>query len=326
MQLTGLHHVTAVTADAPGNHRFYAGTLGLRLVKKTVNQDDTSAYHLFYADGVASPGSDLTFFDWPVGRERRGTGSIVRTGLRVAGEQALDWWAGHLADAGVRHGGVTRRGSRAVLDFEDSEGQRLTLVDDSGAGLTHAWARSPVPPDLQIRGLGPVTISVPDLVPTKTVLTEVLAMRPGPSHADAAGREVQVFLMGDGEQPDHEVHLVVEPDLPPARQGAGSVHHLAFRTPDLDSYRDWHRRLQQARLPNSGPVDRFYFQSLYFREPNGILIEIATDGPGFATDEPLETLGETLALPPFLESRRAQIERGLKPLDTVPAARPVRPD
>src|SRR3954470_20006870 len=152
MQLTGIHHLTAVTADAPGNHAFYTGTLGMRLVKKTVNQDDVSAYHLFYADGLASPGSDITFFDWPVQRERRGTHAITRTALRVAGSERIAWWAKRLAEAGVR-GSTGERDGRAVLDFEDREGQRLALVDDAGGGDAHPWAGSPVPAAYQIRGL-----------------------------------------------------------------------------------------------------------------------------------------------------------------------------
>ncbi|MCQ8780877.1 ring-cleaving dioxygenase [Mangrovibrevibacter kandeliae] len=312
MKLTGIHHLTAVTADAPGNHRFYTQVLGMRLVKKTVNQDDVSAYHLFYADGVAAPGSDLTFFDWPVGPEVRGTHSIVQTALRVTGEATLDWWAERLTAEGVEHHGVTRRDGRLWLDFEDPEGQRLGLVDDGGAGDGHVWERSPVPAEHQIRGLGPITLSVPDPRPTEAVLTQVMDMRKARTF-EASGRTVLVYEMGEGG-PAAELHLRVEPGLAPARPGAGGVHHVAFRTPDKDTYRACAERLRSVRLPSSGPVDRFYFESLYFREPNGILFEIATDGPGFATDEPLETLGESLSLPPFLESRRAEIEAGLKPL------------
>ncbi len=314
MQLTGLHHVTAITARAADNHRFYTDVLGLRLVKKTVNQDDTSAYHLFYADGLASPGSDLTFFDWPAAPESRGTNAIVRTGLRVAGAAALDWWRARLEHHGVRQATLAERDGRAVLDFEDPEGQRLTLVDDGGRGESNPWARSPVPAAHQIRGLGHVVLSVPSLAPTENVLRAVLDMRAARTYPDADGAAVHVYEMGEGGRPDHEVHVKVEPHLPTAHQGAGAVHHLAFRTPDDEQYRAWAARLRAARLPSSGPVDRYYFQSLYFREPNGILIEIATDGPGFATDEPLDRLGERLSLPPFLEGRRAAIERGLKPL------------
>jgi glyoxalase family protein len=314
MQLTGIHHLTAVSADAPGNKAFYTGTLGMRLVKKTVNQDDTSAYHLFYADGLAAPGSDLTFFDWPVGRERRGSHSISRTALRVAGEATLDWWRKRLADAGVPHGDIALRDHRATLDFEDPEGQRLSLIDDGGAGAAHPWARSPVPAEHQIRGLGPITLSVPELAPTEAILTTVMEARAVRTyaHPEQASDTVHVYEMGEGG-PAAELHVAVQPGLTPVQPGAGGVHHVAFRIPD-DQYDHWAQRLTGMRIPNSGKVDRFYFRSLYFREPNGILFEIATDGPGFAADEPLDKLGERLSLPPFLEGRRAEIEKGLKPL------------
>ena len=314
MQLHGIHHLTAVSANARGNHDFYTRVLGMRLVKKTVNQDDVSAYHLFYADGAASPGTDLTFFDWPVGRERRGTHAIVRTGLRVAGRAALEYWAARLGEAGVPHGEVREVDGRLQLDLEDPEGQRLTLLDDGGAGPFHPWPRSPVPEPFQIRGLGPITISVPDLAPSALFLTEVMGMRRGRSYAapDGAGEAVQVYEMGEGG-PAAELHVRVEPGLAPTQPGAGGVHHVAFRVRD-EEYDYWVDRLRRLRIPSSGPVDRFYFRSLYTREPNGILYEIATDGPGFATDEPLEALGERLALPPFLEPQRAAIERNLKPL------------
>lgn len=314
MQLTGIHHLTAVSADAPGNHAFYTRTLGMRLVKKTVNQDDVSAYHLFYADALASPGSDITFFDWPVRRERRGNHSITRTGLRVAGQETLDWWKRHFTETGVSHGEVVERDGRATLDFEDFEGQRLSLIDDGGTGAANPWDRSPIAAGHQIRGLGPITMTVPDLKPTDLVLTRVLNMAQVRDYAtpEAPSSRTHVYSMSDGGAAA-ELHVAVRPDLAPAQPGAGSVHHVAFRIPDAD-YEAWADRLDRVRMPSSGPVDRFYFRSLYFREPNGVLFEIATDGPGFATDEALDALGEKLSLPPFLEGRRREIEANLKPL------------
>ena len=314
LQLTGIHHLTAITANAPANLRFYTQTLGLRLVKKTVNQDDTSAYHLFYADGQATPGTDLTFFDWPVSREQRGTHSIARTGLRVSGAESLAWWREHLKSEAVVVGEIAERGGYPSLDFEDGEGQRFRLIDDGGSGDAHPWDKSPVPARHQIRGLGPITLSVPDLSHTETVLTQVMNMRKTRDYAspDGAGH-VHVFAMGEGG-PAAELHVAIQPGLPIARQGAGAVHHVAFRTPDIAQLHQWTERVNSFRVPSSGEVERYYFRSLYFREPNGILFEIATDGPGFTVDEPLETLGEGLALPPFLEPRRSTIEAGLKPL------------
>lgn len=314
MQLTGIHHLTAISAKPRENLAFYTGQLGMRLVKKTVNQDDVGAYHLFYADGKANPGTDLTFFDFPVAPERRGSNSISRTGLRVAGRTSLEYWRDRLERAGGPIGDVAEVDGRLTLPFEDAEGQRLMLVDDDGTGPASPWERSAVPAEHQIRGLGPVVLSVHDLARTERVLTGVMNMRRERHYAatEAAG-EVHVFAMGQGG-PAAELHVIEQKDLPMAQQGAGGVHHVAFRTPDDQQYHRWAQRLNELGVRNSGEIDRFYFRSLYFREPNGILFEIATDGPGFATDEPMDALGEKLALPPFLESRRAAIEAGLKPL------------
>jgi glyoxalase family protein len=315
MQLAGIHHLTAVSAQIRENHRFYTSVMGMRLVKRSVNQDDVSAYHLFYADAVGSPGTDLTFFDWPVPPERRGTHSIVRTCLRVTGEVTLQWWQEHLREHGVS-GELLERDGRATLDFEDPEGQRLSLVDDAGAGPDPViWEDSPVPAGHQVRGLGPIIMSVPGITGTEQVLTGVMGMRRSRDYSlNGAGEpNVHVYEMGDGG-PAAELHVAVQPDLPVARQGAGGVHHVAFRTPD-DEYDAWAERLQDLRVPNSGPIDRYYFRSLYFREPGGILFEIATDGPGFAVDEDPTTLGKDVALPPFLEPQRERIVANLKPID-----------
>jgi glyoxalase family protein len=311
MQLTGIHHLTAISAKPRENVAFYTGLLGMRLVKKTVNQDDVSAYHLFYADGKANPGTDLTFFDFPAAPEQRGSNSISRTGLRVAGEKSLGYWRDRLKQAGGHTGDVMEVDGRLTLPFEDGEGQRLVLVDDGGAGSSAQWERSTVPVEHQIRGLGPIILTVHDLARTASVLTDVMNMRRVRDYA-AHGAHIHVFAMGEGG-PAAELHVLEQKDAP-AQQGAGGVHHVAFRTPDEAQYHAWTERLDQLGIRNSGEIDRFYFRSLYFREPNGILFEIATDGPGFATDEPMATLGEKLALPPFLEPRRAAIEAGLKPI------------
>ena len=314
LQLTGIHHLTAITANAPENLRFYTQTLGMRLVKKTVNQDDTSAYHLFYADGEATPGSDLTFFDWPVGPERRGTHSIARTGLRIGSRASLDWWKARFDELGVKSGEIAEIGGYESLDFEDAEGQRFRLINDGSKSPSHPWDKSPIPAEHQIRGLGPITISVPDITNTEAILVHVMNMRQVNSYPSPDGvGHVHVFAMGEGG-PAAELHVAVQPDLPIARQGAGAVHHVAFRVPDVEHLHEWTERLKEFRMPSSGEVERYYFRSLYFREPNGILFEIATDTPGFTVDEPMESLGEGLSLPPFLEGKRASIEANLKPL------------
>lgn len=316
MKLKGIHHLTAVSAQIRENHHFYTQILGMRLVKRSVNQDDVSAYHLFYADAKGSPGSDLTFFDWPVPRERRGTHAITRTHLRVAGSDALEWWATHLREAKVKSGEVVVRDGRATLDFEDPEGQRLALIDDGGDGDSFPWERSPVPPEYQIRGLGPILMSVPELRQTDIILQQGINMRPVReyAHPDNPMDSVHVYEMGDGGA-RAELHVAVQPDLPPTSPGAGGVHHVAFRTPTYEEYDAWADRLNELGIANSGKVDRFWFRSLYFREPNGVLFEIASDGPGFGVDEDLATLGEKIVLAPFLEPQREKIVGGLKPID-----------
>lgn len=316
MELTGIHHLTAVSANIKENHRFYTKVMGMRLVKRSVNQDDVSAYHLFYADAVGHPGTDITFFDWDLPRERRGTRSIIRTYLRVNGRPALEWWAQWLPQHGVEVSEISEVDGRLTLFFEDPEGQRLALVDDGGQGDEPTpWERSPVPAEFQIRGLGPIMLSVPQLEGTDLVLKEVLLMRqvrqyplPGKSKYT-----VYVYEMGKGG-PHAEIHVAVQPDLAMARQGAGAVHHVALRT-TMAEYHEWTDRLNRFRLPNSGEVDRYWFRSLYFREPGGILFEIATDEPGFGVDEDMATLGEKIVLAPFLEPRREEIIRNLKPID-----------
>lgn len=315
MELLGIHHLTAVSAQIRENKRFFTETLGMRLVKRSVNQDDVSAYHLFYADALGSPGTDVTFFDWPVPRERRGGRSIIRTGLRVDGSQGFDYWTDRFDQLGVKHETPTVSDGRLTLDFEDGEGQRLALIDDGGVGEVHPWDRSPVPAAHQIRGLGPITMSVSDLTATDMVLQQVMGMRPVRSYPVAASpsESIHVYEMGSGGA-GAELHVAVQPGLPAAGQGAGGVHHVAFRSADKD-YDAWANRLTEMRIPNSGKVDRFWFRSLYFREPGGVLFEIATDGPGFGVDEAMETLGEKVVLPPFLEPRRNEIVANLKPID-----------
>ncbi|KAB8145683.1 ring-cleaving dioxygenase [Chloroflexia bacterium SDU3-3] len=315
MDLLGIHHLTAISAKIRDNKAFYTQTLGMRLVKRSVNQDDVSAYHLFYADAKGTPGSDLTFFDWPARRERRGTHAITRTFLRVNGLPALTWWAERLREQGVATGEIAERDGRLTLDLEDGEGQRLALVDDGGAGPAFPWERSPVPAEYQIRGLGPILMSVPRLKSTDLVLDKGLGMRQVRSYAHPERPQdfVYVYEMGEGGAAA-ELHVAEQPGLPPAQPGAGAVHHVAFRTADAD-YDAWAERLDKLGIRNSGKIDRYWFRSLYFREPNAILFEIASDGPGFAVDEDEATLGEKLVLAPFLEPRRAEIEANLKPID-----------
>jgi len=321
LTLKGLHHVSAITAKAPENFKFYTEVLGLRLIKKTVNQDDISVYHLFYGDETGNPGTELTFFELPMsGRNREGNNSISALSLRVPSDAALAYWEARLAEHGVQHGSITELGGRQTLSFRDHEGQRFLLVSDehnTGVAGGTPWAKSPVPAEYGILGLGPAHLTVERAEDTAVVLEGLLGFRrKGTYPSTAAGQpDVIVFETGEGGS-GAEIHLEERNDLPGERLGRGGVHHVAFRVDNEDELKQWVERIRTVRLPNSGFVDRFYFRSLYFREPNGILFELATDGPGFATDEDIELLGESLALPPFLESKRAQIEAHLKPLDT----------
>lgn len=315
MDLNGIHHVTAVSGRIGQNVDFYTRVLGMRLVKKSVNQDDVSAYHLFYADKIGSPGTDMTFFDWPqTGADQRGTDSVVATAFRVNGRPSLAYWAARLSEHGVAHVGLETFAGYDVLRFDDPEGQRLMLVDDGGADFEgEVWDGSDVPVEHAIRGFYAVVLSVPNLEPIDTILTRVLQYRAERRVQQAGGRDIVIYETGTGG-PGRELWVITEPELPRAWLGAGGVHHVAFRVADDDHQRYWWERIAESGLQVSGVIDRFYFRSIYFRISRGILFEIATDGPGFATDETPDTLGEKLALPPFLEGQRAQIEAGLKPI------------
>ena len=311
----GLHHVTAVTADARPNRDFYTRVLGMRLVKQTVNQDDVSAYHLFYADDVGQPGTELTFFEWAhVPPARAGAGAVTETALRVrGGQETLDAWRGHFARHGVAHGEIEDwSGGLPSLAFRDPEGQPLRLIaepggrDHDGLREMRPWQGSPLGPAASVVGLGAVTLTVPARGSTAALLTDVLGFQPHPD--DATLFEV------NGGGPGRQLRLLESGE--PGSSGAGGVHHVAWSVADREEQNRWLAHLRQHRVGNSGLVDRFYFQSLYFRIPGGILFEIATDGPGFTADgEDAAHLGERLSLPPFLEPRRAEIARGLRPLD-----------
>ena len=314
LRLTGVHHVSALSAHIERTHNFYTRVLGLRPVIKTVNQDDPSMYHLFYGDGVGSPGSDITVFDMPrAAREHRGNNSISLTTFRVNSERALAYWAARLDEHGIERGDITTRNGRRVLDFDDLEGTRLSLVDDGGVGKVFPWDESPVPAEYQICGLGYTVLTVPTLEPTDRFIKEGLGLRHDHTYplAEAPQYRVHVYVMDNGGV-HAEVHVIVRNDLPRARYGAGGVHHFALRVPEEQRISDWVDRLNALGYANSGIVDRHYFTSAYVREPNGVLFELATDGPGFDVDGPLD--GKRLSLPPFLEPRRAEIEANLKPI------------
>lgn len=319
--LLGQHHVSAITANAAENYRFYTKVLGLRLVKKTVNQDDTSMYHLFYADERGNPGTDLTFFEIPnAGTTYKGNNSISLTSLRVRNDKALTYWKERFEQFDVAHEEIKSKNGRNVLSFQDFEGQRLEFVSDEnndGVSGGKPWDQSPVPVEFGIIGLGPIHLTVPKSELTAKILTDVMKYREKDSYPSVVEGQpsIRVFETGEGGT-GAEVHLEERTDLPRERPGRGSVHHVAFRVETEEEMRKWVTYLKEIRVPNSGFVERYYFRSLYFREPNGILFELATDGPGFEGDEPFEQLGERLALPPYFEDQRAEIEAKIKPLQT----------
>jgi glyoxalase family protein len=314
LQPAGTHHVSALSRRIQRSHDFFTRVLGMRLVIRTVNQDEPTMYHLFFGDGVGSPGSDFTVFDMPyVVPERRGNNSISLSTFRVADAASLEWWRERFDALGVVHAGIANRDDRAVLDFEDEEGTQLGLVVDDGVGIAQPWADSTVPAEHQIRGLGYNIITVPRLESTHRFLDEGLGLQQLRSYdtAGAGGHATFVYGMADGHVHE-QLQVLVRDDLPRARYGAGAVHHLALRVPRMADIGAWSEHLHRLGYRNSGVVDRHYFRSVYVREPNDVLIELATDGPGFTVDEPLD--GSRLSLPPLLEPRRAEIEAQLKPL------------
>jgi glyoxalase family protein len=321
MQLNGLHHVTAVSARIAENVEFYTQVLGLRLVKKSVNQDDVSAYHLFYADKEGSPGTDMTFFDWPhVGPNIRGTDSIAGTAFRVASRQALEFWAERFDDFDLKRSEITTFAGRELLPFEDSEGQQLYLVNDKGADYEgEIWQRLDIPDEFALRGFYGIILSMPSIDQLSMIFTDILNFE-DVERAQWIDRKSNAVIYKTDQRggPGTEVWLLEQPDVERGRLGAGGTHHVAFRVKDFETEKKWHAHLTEAGLSVSSLIDRFWFRSIYFRVSNGILFEIATDGPGFAIDEALENLGEKLVLPPFLEDRREEIEAGLTPIEAQP--------
>lgn len=317
MQLSGIHHVTAVTARIADNADFYTQVLGLRLVKKSVNQDDVSAYHLFYADKFGSPGTDMTFFDWPyIGPDVRGTDSIAGTAFRVGSRTSLDFWSERFTEKGINHSRISEFAGRQLLPFEDPEGQRLYLVNDQGADFEgEIWQRPDIPDEHALRGFYSVILSMPSLNQLGNLFTNILNYEEVEQSQwiDQESKAV-IYSTSVNGGPGTEVWLLEQPHTGRARLGAGGTHHVAFRVTDFETQKEWHTHLTASGLHVSNLIDRFWFRSIYFRVSNGILFEIATDGPGFAIDEAPESLGEKLVLPPFLENHRQEIEANLTPI------------
>ncbi|MDM5297604.1 ring-cleaving dioxygenase [Bacillus pumilus] len=315
MEINGIHHVSALTANAQKNVDFYRRILGLKLVKKTVNQDDPSMYHLFYGDEVASLGTELTFFEIPMlARRLEGTNAITRTGLVVSSEEALTFWEKRFEEKGVKKEAISLRAGRPALPFADPEGQQLFLtVDPNGHDADSPPIHENIPSDFAIKGLGPVELTVANIETTIRVLADILGFQEISREQTTDGSMMAIFESGEGGA-GTELHVIERAEGPSERSGRGSVHHVAFRVENGEELEKWHDKISKAGFTNSGVVERFYFKALYFREPNGILFELSTDGPGFTVDESVEELGARLALPPFLEHKREEIERRLTPI------------
>lgn len=313
--LKGIHHVTAITSSAEKNYEFFTYVLGMRLVKKTVNQDDIQTYHLFFADDTGSPGTDMTFFDFPgIPKGVHGTNEISKTSFRVPSDASLDYWLKRFDRLDVKHTGIKEQFGTKTLSFVDFDDQQYQLISDEnneGVPSGTPWPNGPIPLEYAITGLGPLFVRVANIDYFKEMMEKVLLFK-------EIGQEGSFHLFEVGEG-GNGAQVVAEHNevLPQASQGFGTVHHAAFRVEDRSVIDEWNNRLQSFGFQTSGFVDRFFFGSLYSRVAPQILFEFATDGPGFMGDEPYETLGEKLSLPPFLEPKREEIEKLVRPIDTV---------
>jgi glyoxalase family protein len=307
MKLEGIHHVTAITGDAPGNVEFYAGTLGLRLVKKTVNQDDPTVYHLFYADEKGSAGADITFFEYPGARRgRAGAGMVHTVRFRVPSEESLAFWEERLAADGIES-----RREDGTLRFTDPEGLALELAVSDTTDEPLVAEHPEIPPEHAIQGFDGVRAYSMAPEESRGFLEGTLGFQPRDEGWEVRGDKRGGTYVYDESPPERGVG------------GAGTVHHVAWAT-TIEEHGAWREKVAEAGAHPTPVIDRFYFKSVYFREPSGVLFELATIGPGFTTDEPLEHLGERLSLPPDFEHLRERVEPLLTPLPNPREARAAR--
>ncbi|HLG27331.1 MAG TPA: ring-cleaving dioxygenase, partial [Paenisporosarcina sp.] len=304
-----------ITSSAEKNYEFFTYVLGMRLVKKTVNQDDIKTYHLFFADDKGSAGTDMTFFDFPnIPKGTHGTNEISKTSFRVPTNAALDYWVKRFDRLEVKHSGIQEQFSKKTLSFVDFDDQQYQMISDEfnkGVASGTPWQKGPIPLEFAITGLGPIFVRIADVNYFKQMLEKVMLFK-----EIAAEGSFHLFEVGEG---GNGAQIIVEHNdvLPNGQQGFGTVHHVAFRVEDRAVLDEWTDRLDTFGFQTSGYVNRHFFESLYTRVTSQILFEFATDGPGFMGDEPYETVGEKLSLPPFLEPNREQIEKLVRPIDTV---------
>jgi glyoxalase family protein len=313
--IVGLHHVTAIASEPQENLDFYTGVLGFRFVKRTVNFDDPGTYHFYFGDDAGSPGTILTFFPWPrASRGLAGAGEVTRTAFSVP-SSSLEYWFERLTGEGLLVERTGKRFEEEVLTFPDPDGMHLEIVAHTGAGEVNAPRFASVPPEHAIRGFFGVTLSERDAAVTAEILNLM------GFHKIDQEQNRQRFA-AEGAALGNHIDLLVDPSASYGRMGAGSVHHIAFRASDDEAQREW-REIIGEKLDVTPVLDRTYFHSIYFREPGGVLFELATDPPGFAFDEPLESLGEELRIPQWLEARRGMIEKRLSPLTLHKAMPPL---
>jgi glyoxalase family protein len=307
-EILGLHHVTAIAGDPQRNIDFYAGVLGLRLVKLTINYDDPTTYHLYYGDGQGHPGTIMTFFPWPGATGGRiGTGQLTVTSF-AAPEKSLAFWKERLAKHGIPVQETRSDFDESMLFFIDPDGLQLELVATPHANPDRAWARGGVPMDFAIRGFHHVTLSENGYERTASLLTSTLGFK------RVQEKGARFRYAASSSELGTMVDLICAPEGRPGRVAVGTVHHVAWRTPTNEQQGKWRETLRDLQYNVTPIIDRTYFHSIYFREPGGVLFEIATDPPGFAVDEPADKIGSSLVLPAWLESERNELERILPPV------------
>jgi glyoxalase family protein len=308
-QLPGIHHITAIAGDPQANIDFYAGVLGLRLVKLTINFDDPGTYHLYYGDGAGHPGTIITFFPWPKApRGRKGAGQVTATAFAVP-KGSLAFWADRLKVLELPFTGPFERFGEQALSLHDPDGLGIELIEAASVPAGHAWTGGPVPVDHAIHGFHSATLTVEGYERTAALLADTMQFR----LAGAEGARFRYTAAGSGA-PGASADVVCAPEEHPGRVLVGTVHHIAWRAPNDAQHESWRKELARLGYNVTPVIDRKYFHSIYFREPGGILFEIATDPPGFAVDEPADQLGLKLQLPPWLESAREQLMAVLPPL------------
>lgn len=299
----GIHHITAMAGDAQRNADFYVKSLGMRLVKKSVNQDEPGTYHLFYGNAEGSPGSGLTFFPWPMARQGKpGVGEAVKVALSVP-SGSIGYWAEHFGEEGIDFDGPYDRFGQQAIGFKDPDLMKLELVFDNKVNQLPGWDQGTVPAEHGIRGFRGTTLSLKETEPTARVLKEIFGFEESETTANATHFTTDAPIGGS---------LIIEEDEEkPSAGGRGIIHHVAFRAKDDDEQKEMRQKVIELGLHPTNVIDRHWFHSIYFQSPGGVLFEIATDGPGYDVDEDPDKLGQKLILPPWLESRREMIEKRL---------------